>query len=65
MALTDLVLIATSLEGPYKWYAIGGIVFLISAILIKIALKTVKWMLLLVCLAFVVYAILHYWPAMG
>jgi hypothetical protein len=62
MALEDIVHFFSQIEGPYKWYVIAGFVFFLSAILSKIALKTIKWFIIVVCLAIIGAALLHYWP---
>lgn len=43
----DLTLIVMQLEGPYKWYVMGGAAFLLTAVVTRFIFKTLKWFLLL------------------
>lgn len=48
------------IEGPYKWYIIGGVIIFITIIVSRIVFKTLKWLLLLGLLAILAFGILHY-----
>jgi len=48
------------LEGPYKWYVLGGVLVLMTAVMTRVIFKTFKWFLILVALAVVILTALHY-----
>lgn len=39
--------LVTQIEGPYKWYIMGGVAFLLTAFITRFIFKTFKWFLLL------------------
>ena len=50
-----LTVIISQLEGPYKWYVMGGAAFLISALITRFIFKSFKWMLLLILIAVLMF----------
>ena len=51
-ALRELVMLfVAQLEGPYKWYIMGGVAFALTAFITRFIFKTFKWFLLLLCIA--------------
>jgi len=42
------------IEGPYKWYIMGGVAFLLTAFITRFIFKTFKWFLLLLLVAVMV-----------
>lgn len=58
--LDTLLQFAQNIEGPYKWYVIWGFVAIVSAVLTKIALKTIKWFVIVVCVGVIIAAIVRY-----
>lgn len=57
MNLNDLIAFAQEIEGPYKWYILGGIIVLLTAFLTKFVFRTLKWFVLVAALAFIIYYI--------
>jgi hypothetical protein len=43
------IVFVAQLEGPYKWYIMGAVAFILTALITKFIFKTFKWFLLLVC----------------
>ena len=43
------------LEGEYKWYAVGVVLLLVTALVTKFIFKTVKWFFILALLAMVLF----------
>lgn len=43
--------LVTQLEGPYKWYIMGGVAFALTAFITRFIFKTFKWFLLLLLVA--------------
>jgi uncharacterized membrane protein YdbT with pleckstrin-like domain len=60
MSASDIVNFFLQLEGPYRWYVIGGILIVLTAIITRFIFKTFKWFLLIVAAAIVVIAIIQY-----
>lgn len=46
-----LTLIVMQLEGPYKWYVLGGAAFLMTAVVTQFIFKTFKWFLMLLLIS--------------
>ncbi len=42
-------------EGPYKWYALGFILVLITGVVTQFIFHTLKWFILILALAFIVF----------
>lgn len=49
--IADVVL---QLEGPYRWYIIGFVLIVLTALVTKFIFKTIKWFFVLAALAFIV-----------
>lgn len=45
-----LTAILQQLEGPYKWYVIGGVIAFITILITRYVFKTIKWLLLFVAI---------------
>lgn len=43
----DVATFVTQLEGPYKWYVMAAVAFILTAFLTRFIFKTFKWILLL------------------
>lgn len=41
----------TQIEGPYKWYIMGGVAFILTGFITRYIFKTFKWFLLLLLVA--------------
>jgi len=48
------------LEGPYKWYVIGGVLIVLTALVTRFIFKTLKWFIIIVLAGVVVVAIVSY-----
>lgn len=58
--MTDLAALtqfAQLLEGPYRWYILGFIVVILTALVTKFIFKTIKWFLVLAALVLIALAI--------
>jgi len=40
--------VVAQLEGPYKWYIMGSVAFILTALITRFIFKTFKWFLVLV-----------------
>ncbi len=40
--------IVAQIEGPYKWYIMGGVAFILTAFITRFIFKTFKWFLVMV-----------------
>ena len=56
----DVVEFFVQLEGPYKWYAIGVILVVLTAFVTRFIFKTLKWFLILAAAAIIVFSIAAY-----
>lgn len=56
--LTQVTSFATQLEGPYRWYILGFVVIVLTALVTKFIFKTIKWFLILFALALIALALL-------
>lgn len=59
-AWLDVLTLVSKFEGPYKWYIIGGIIFLMTAVFSRFVFKTIKWFLLLIAIGVIVLAVWGY-----
>lgn len=50
---------ASKLEGPYRWYVIGGVVLIVTAMVTRFVFKTYKWFILLALLGALVFGIVY------
>ncbi len=39
--------IVTQIEGPYKWYIMGAVAFILTALITRFIFKTFKWFLVM------------------
>lgn len=56
--LAQVTSFATQLEGPYRWYILGFVLVVLTALVTKFIFKTIKWFLVLLALALIVLALL-------
>ena len=50
-ALAVLSHVVEQLEGPYKWYVIGGVALILTAGITRFVFKTYKWFFLVLAIA--------------
>lgn len=56
----DVIAFFLSLEGPYKWYVIGFVVTLLTALVTRFIFKTLKWFVIIAAAGIVVMTIASY-----
>lgn len=56
----DVTDIVSKLEGPYKWYVLGIILVLLTAIMTKVIFKTFRWFLILAAIVVVGGVVTYY-----
>ncbi len=49
--------VVLQLEGPYRWYIIGFVLVILTALVTKFIFKTIKWFFVLAALALIVLAV--------
>jgi|GEM_PF-3593318 hypothetical protein len=60
MNVNDIADFFLQLEGPYRWYVIGGILIILTAVISRFIFKTLKWFLIIAATAVVIVAIIQY-----
>lgn len=60
MSSRDVVDFILRLEGPYKWYAIGTALALLTALVTRFVFKTIKWFVIIAAAAAVILAVVTY-----
>jgi hypothetical protein len=60
LATSDVVEFFLKLEGPYKWYAIGVVLVLLTALVTRFIFKTIKWFVIIAAVAALAYAMIYY-----
>lgn len=60
MDFSSVLAIVQNIEGPYKWYVIGGVIVVLTLFFTRFVFKTIKWFLLLVAIAVLLFAIVSY-----
>ena len=58
--MTDVVEFFNKLEGPYKWYVLGFLLVLLTAVMTRVIFKTFKWFLIIVAMVIVSVAFIEY-----
>lgn len=58
ITLPEITAFATQLEGPYKWYILGFVLFVLTAVVTRFIFKTIKWFFILVAFGLIVLAAL-------
>jgi hypothetical protein len=53
------IALVAQLEGPYKWYIMGGVAFILTAFITRYIFKTFKWFLLLLLVITVIVGALY------
>lgn len=65
MTVSDLINLASQIEGPYKWYVISGVVVVLTALLTRFIFKTLKWFFIIAALALLVLTLVNYLERLG
>jgi len=60
ISFSDIADFFLQLEGPYRWYVIGGILIVLTAIITRFIFKTLKWFFIIAAFTVVVIALVHY-----
>ena len=60
VAVSDVVGFFVQIEGPYKWYAIGVVLAVLTAFVTRFIFKTLKWFLIIAAAAVIVFTIVTY-----
>lgn len=63
MIAADILEVFLKLEGPYKWYAIGAVLVILTALVTRFIFKTFKWFLIIVALGILVISALTYFSS--
>lgn len=58
VTLADITQIADQLEGPYKWYILGFVLFVLTAVVTRFIFKTIKWFFILVACGLILLGVL-------
>jgi hypothetical protein len=58
--MIELASFLSEIEGPYKWYVLGGVLVVITALVTKFIFKTLKWFVLMVAAAVIGFTIANY-----
>lgn len=61
--LSDVANFFLQLEGPYRWYVIGFILVVLTAIITRFIFKTIKWFLVIALAVIVGLTVVHYFTA--
>jgi hypothetical protein len=48
------------LEGPYKWYAIGAVLVVLTALVTRFIFRTFKWFLIIAAIGVLIISALTY-----
>ena len=60
---SDVAEFFLQLEGPYRWYVIGSILSVLTAIITRFIFKTLKWFLIIASAVIVGLTFVHYFTA--
>lgn len=60
MNYQDIVDFILQLEGPYRWYVIGAILIILTAVITRFIFNTLKWFFMLAAVAVIIIALIHY-----
>jgi hypothetical protein len=60
MEMSSIIEFVSQLEGPYKWYVLGGVLVVLTALVTRFIFKTLKWFLMIVAAAIIVFTIVNY-----
>ena len=60
LTVDDVAAFFLALEGPYKWYVLGAILVLLTAVMTRVIFKTFKWFLLLAAVAIIAFTLVYY-----
>lgn len=56
--LADITQFAGQLEGPYKWYILGFVLVVLTAVVTKFIFHTIKWFFILFAIGLILLAAL-------
>jgi len=57
VTMPDVADFLLKLEGPYKWYVIGGVLTVVTALVTRFIFKTLKWFIIILLAAIIVAAV--------
>lgn len=60
MEMSSIIEFVLRLEGPYRWYVLGGVLIVLTALVTRFIFKTLKWFLLIAAAAIIVFTIVNY-----
>lgn len=60
MNFASVLSVVQNIEGPYKWYVIGGVIAVLTLFFTRFVFKTIKWFLFLVGIAVLLFAVVSY-----
>lgn len=60
MTSAEVVDFFLRLEGPYKWYVIGVVVALLTALVTRFIFKTIKWFVIIAAAAVIILTVASY-----
>lgn len=60
MEMSSIIEFVSQLEGPYKWYVLGGVLIVLTALVTRFIFKTLKWFLLIAAAAVIIFTIVNY-----
>lgn len=58
ITLADITQFAAQLEGPYKWYILGFVLVILTAVVTKFIFHTIKWFFVLFAIGLILLAAL-------
>lgn len=56
----DVIDFFVRLEGPYKWYVIGFVVALLTALVTRFIFKTIKWFVIIAAAGIIIITLASY-----
>lgn len=60
MNFASVLSVVQNIEGPYKWYVIGGVIAVLTLFFTRFVFKTIKWFLFLIAIAVLLFAVVSY-----
>ena len=65
MLPADALEFVLKIEGPYKWYVIGAVIVMLTALLTRFIFKTLKWFFIIAAIAIIVFTVIDYLTRAG
>lgn len=65
MEMSSIIEFVSRLEGPYRWYILGGVLVILTALVTRFIFKTLKWFFLIMAAAIIVFTIVNYFVDLG